>query len=313
VDAEQIQSVTPNPPRRNPRRVFYCRDARMRSGARAGWLTRLPADAGGHITMKLKLDEQGHVVVQNGMPVYVHADGKELPFDAAQTVSTISRLNGEAKGHRERAEAAETKAKLFEGIEDPEAAKKALETIANIDQGKLLSAGKVEEIKAAARIAAEEQVKAATKSLAEQLQTSKTENQKLGTLLNNEMIGGSFTRSKFITEKVAIPADLLQSKFGSNFKIEDGKVIAYDNSGNRIFSRTRHGEVADFDEAIEIIVDQYPQRDSILKGDVKGGSGSSQGGGGGGGGGGKQKTRQQWDSMDHNERMAFTKAGGKVV
>lgn len=27
--------------------------------------------------MKLKLDDQGHVVVQDGKPVYVHDDGKE--------------------------------------------------------------------------------------------------------------------------------------------------------------------------------------------------------------------------------------------
>ena len=28
--------------------------------------------------MKLKLDENGHVVVQDGKPVYVHDDGKEV-------------------------------------------------------------------------------------------------------------------------------------------------------------------------------------------------------------------------------------------
>ena len=33
--------------------------------------------------MKLKLDANGHVVVENGMPVYVHDDGKEIPFDAS--------------------------------------------------------------------------------------------------------------------------------------------------------------------------------------------------------------------------------------
>ncbi|MBK6435180.1 MAG: hypothetical protein IPF83_04385 [Rhodanobacteraceae bacterium] len=29
--------------------------------------------------MKLKLDDQGHAVLQNGMPVYIHDDGKESP------------------------------------------------------------------------------------------------------------------------------------------------------------------------------------------------------------------------------------------
>lgn len=47
--------------------------------------------------MKLKLDENGYVVVQDGKPVYVHDDGKEVAFDAPQTVQKISTLNGEAK------------------------------------------------------------------------------------------------------------------------------------------------------------------------------------------------------------------------
>ncbi|VTP69605.1 Uncharacterised protein [Leclercia adecarboxylata] len=45
--------------------------------------------------MKLKLDANGHVVVENGMPVYIHDDGKEIAFDAAQAVSKITSLNGE--------------------------------------------------------------------------------------------------------------------------------------------------------------------------------------------------------------------------
>lgn len=65
--------------------------------------------------MKLKLDEQGHVVVQDGKPVYTHDDGKDVAFDAPSAVSKITALNAEAKGHREAKEAAETRAKAFEG------------------------------------------------------------------------------------------------------------------------------------------------------------------------------------------------------
>ena len=62
--------------------------------------------------MKLKLDDKGNVVLQDGKPVYVHDDGKEVAFDAPTTVATISRLNGEARTNRERAEAAEAKVSL---------------------------------------------------------------------------------------------------------------------------------------------------------------------------------------------------------
>ena len=90
--------------------------------------------------MKLKLDDAGHVVVQDGKPVYVYEDGKESPFDAAATLQTISRLNSEAKSHRERAEVAEKSLKAFSGITDPAAAIRALETVSNLDLKKLVDA-----------------------------------------------------------------------------------------------------------------------------------------------------------------------------
>src|ERR1700755_688062 len=121
--------------------------------------------------MKLKLDDKGAVVVQDDKPVYVADDGKEIALDYPGTLATISRLNGEAKGHRERAEAAEGKLKIFEGIEDAERARKALETVRNPKDGELVTAGKVEEIKAAAKKAAEEQVAAAAKASNEQIKT----------------------------------------------------------------------------------------------------------------------------------------------
>ena len=80
--------------------------------------------------MKLKLDENGHVAVSDGKPVYVHDDGKEIPFDAPAAMQKISGLNAEAKQyreakgtqHREAKEAAEAKLKAFDGIEDAAAA-----------------------------------------------------------------------------------------------------------------------------------------------------------------------------------------------
>ncbi|GLO38940.1 hypothetical protein PPUN15366_05840 [Pseudomonas putida] len=228
--------------------------------------------------MKLKLDDNGNVVLQNGQPVYVHDDGKEAPFDAAAAVTKISALNREAQGHREAKEAAEARAKLFEGIEDADAAIKALETVKNLKEGDLVTAGKVEEIKSAAKRAAEEQVAAAAKAAAEREKTLQGDLEKLQGQLHGELIGGSFSRSKLISEKFAIPGDLVQARFGQAFKIEEGKVVAYDQAGNKIFSRARPGEVADFDEALEALVDQYPYKDQILKSSGANGGGAPHGG-----------------------------------
>lgn len=221
--------------------------------------------------MKLKFDEQGHVVVQDGKPVYVHDDGKEVPFDAPQALAKIGSLNAEAKQHREAKDAAEAKLKAFEGIDDAVAAKKALETVKNLDDKKLIDAGEAEKVKAEAIKVYEEKLAAAEAATA-----------KVQAQFHSELIGGSFARSKVIADKLAIPADVAQAFFGKHFGIsDDGKVVAKDANGNEIYSRVRAGEKADFDEALEALIDAYPNKDSILKGSGASGAGSTSSGQGG--------------------------------
>lgn len=249
--------------------------------------------------LKLKLDADGHVVVQDGKPVYIDdADNKEVAYDANQTVATISRLNGEAKSHRERAEKAETSLKAFEGIEDPAAAKKALATVKNLDDKKLVDAGEVEKVKAEAIKAVEEKYAPIVK-----------ERDTLSSQLDGHVIGHAFSSSKFIASKFAAegPAgvEIARALFASRFKVEGGKAVAYDAQGNKIYSRAKPGELADAEEAIELMVDSYPHKASILKGDVKGGGGA---GGNGGGGGGGDKRPQIKAGGTLEERAAAIKA-----
>lgn len=216
--------------------------------------------------MKLKtieVDGKQYAEIQDGKPVYVEDDGKEVAFDAVGTRATITRLNAEAKSHRERAEAAEKTAKAFEGIEDAAAARNALELVANLDAKKLVDAGEIEKVKAEIGKAFETKLGEAT-TRAEQLEQQ----------LYAEKIGGSFARSKVIADKLAIPADMVQARFGQQFKIEDGKVVAYDGNGNKLYSRARPGELADFDEALEALIEQYPHKDHILKASGANGGGA---------------------------------------
>lgn len=254
--------------------------------------------------MKLKLDDQGHVVVQDGKPVYVHEDGKEVAFDAPGTVSTISRLNGEAKSNRERAEAAEQALKGFEGITDPAAALKALSTVKNLDDKRLVDAGEVEKVKAEAIKAIEDRYAPMVK-----------ENETLKGQLNSHLIGGAFASSKFIAEKFAAegPAgvEIARALFGNSLKVEDGKVVGYDAQGNKLYSRARPGELASAEEAIELLVDSYPHKNSILKG--SGANGGGAGHGGGNGGGKKTMSREQFNQVDPAMRAQFLKEGGTLT
>lgn len=265
----------------------------------AGWPIALGWMPGKSV-MKLKLDADGHVVVSDGKPVYVHDDGKEVAFDAPGTVATIARLNSEAKSHREAKESAESKLKTFEGIDDPDEARKALGIVQNLDAKKLVDAGEVEKVKA-------EVAKVYESKLAEKDSALESANNQL----RAEKIGGAFSRSKLIAEKFAIPADLVQARFGQHFKVEDGKAVAYDAAGNKIFSRANPGDLADFDEALETLVGAYPYRDQILKSSGASGGGAS--GSGGGGAGGKTITRAAFDALDPQGRMDAIKGGAKLV
>lgn len=247
--------------------------------------------------MKLKLDENGHVVVQDNKPVYVHEDGKEVAFDAPQTIATISRLNGEAKTHREAKEQFEAQAKAFEGL-DPVKVKEALGIVQNLDAKKLVDAGEVDKVKA-------EITDALKKTYEPQIQQLTTERDAVQQQLHSELIGGGFARSKYIQDNIAVPVDMVQAQFGKSFKIEEGKVVAYGTDGQRIYSRARPGEVADFDEALESLVGGYPHKDSILKG------GQGSGGGFQGGGGNKSGPKSLAECKTKEEKIAYMKQVGE--
>lgn len=256
----------------------------------------------GWITMKLKtveLNGATYAELQDGHPVYVHDDGKAVPFDAAGTVATITRLNAEARDNRLRYEKAEGSLKSFEGIEDAAAARKALDVVKNLDAKKLVDAGEIEKVRAEAIKAVEDKYSPVVK-----------ERDRYQQALVAEKIGGSFARSKLIAEKLAIPPDMVEARFGASFKLEGDSVVAYDNSGNKLYSRAKPGEVAGFDEALEMLIDQYPHKDHILKGSGASGSGSK---GSGSGAGDKTIGRAQFDQLDAGKKMEFIKGGGKIA
>ena len=258
--------------------------------------------------MKLKLDDAGHVIIKDGHPVYMHEDGKEIAFDGAKAFSKISELTTEAAASRRRAEAAETALKPWTeaGITDPESAIAALATVKNLDQKSLVASGEVEKIRTEAIKATEEKFKPYIKK------ASDLEGQ-----LNSHMIGGGFKGSKFATEKLAFKgqagADIAQHLFGSRFKVDGEKVVGHFANGERVFSRSRPGEIADFDEALEQIVDSYAHKDSILAASGQSGGGAPQNGNPGGSGAGKSINRAAFSNLAPAAQQAHFAAGGALV
>jgi len=248
----------------------------------------------------IEIEGVTYAQVQDGKPVFVADDGKQIAFDAPGTTATIARLNRENQANREAKDTAETALKAFEGITDPAAAKKALATVSALDEKSLIAAGD--------RDAA---IAAAIKAKEDEFRPFVEKADKLEKALNAELIGGGFARSKFAAEKLAIPSDIAEARFGSAFKIEDGRPVAYGPDGNKLYSKARPGEVASFDEAFEMLVDLYPNKNSILKGTGNSGTGAEHSGPGGGGG--KVLTTAQFDALSPAEQMTKMETGFTVA
>jgi hypothetical protein len=264
--------------------------------------------------MPFKFNADGTIAIdaEKKLPIFVHPNGTEAPFDADGTLGTITRLNGEAKSHRERAETAEGKLKTFDGIEDGVAALAALNTVKSLSSGDLKTAAQVKEIQDAAAKTAQEQVAAQAKVSATQLQDLTAQLEKRTNELNTHMIGGGFASSKLLTDdkhpaRLAIPAEMAKAYFGNNFKVEDGKMVPYDAAGNKIFSPSRPGEIADFDEGLTQLVQACTFKDQILKG--SGASGGGAGASKGGAVGGKDMPRAQFLAMAPAAQAAAIASG----
>lgn len=216
-----------------------------------------------------KKDADGKLALDGaGNPIWLDAAGTETSVaNYGETVQSIGKLNREAKGHRERAEKAEADLKVFEGL-DPAAARTALETVSKLDMKKLIDAGEVERVRA--DIAKNYDVK---------LTAAETARLAAESRLNNVVLDHAFSTSKYIADKIAVPADMLRSTFGSRFKSVDGKLLALNEDGTTLISRVNPAENAPFDEALGMIVEAYPMKDRILKGNQNSGTGNNGNGG----------------------------------
>jgi hypothetical protein len=113
---------------------------------------------------------------------------------------------------------------------------------------------------------------------------------------------------------LTIPHEIAASAFSDAFRIEGGKLVAVDKHGITMYSPTRYGEHADFNEAFAQLVNAYPNKAMIQR---EGGAPAAPGAGGGAPTGqsrsGGAVTRQQFDAMNPQQRAQHVRSGGKVT
>lgn len=219
------------------------------------------------------------IALADGNPVWLDADGTERTIQR----DTIPRLNNENRTYRQQLQDAQNKLKDFDGL-DAKQAREALAKLKDVDLTKMVGADKLEEVKTSLKGEYDAQLSERDKRILT-----------MQSKLDGMVLDASFNGSEFIRDNIAIPVEMFRSHFGKYFKIEDEKIAAYDAAGNRLMSKKNIGEYADFNEAIELLVEGYSQRDSILKAPDQRGSGSQ--GGGGNRGGGKIIKRADFEQL----------------
>jgi hypothetical protein len=240
---------------------------------------------------KLKVNDEGNAVLNEGVPVFLDEDGKEQALDPNKMHDKILDLNKESRSRRERVRDLEKKLEQFADIDDPESwlsnARKAMDTVKNLEDKDLVEAQKVEQLKAEltkASMAKESKLK---KQLADATATWDNKVKRKEDQIRHLMVSNRFATSKYFAgtdPKTTLPPEVAETFFGQNFKVEEQegqlRLVAYDETGNPLLSRERMGEPAEFDEAIGLLIDGYPGKDRIMR---AGNSGTGSGGGRSGG------------------------------
>lgn len=237
---------------------------------------------------KASEDAEGNKVVlcdENGLPIVIDdekAEGEqEFGIDAIHLISKVPTLQEEAKNHRLKAKEYSEKLKAFEGI-DPKKATEAMSIAKNLTAGDLTKKEEVERIKKETEDAWSLKFENLNKSHQDVLNEREQVIAQKEAALKNILISSQFSKSPFFTgpePSTKLTPDIAEAYFGRYFKIEDidgvQRPVGYIGN-DAIYSKSKPGELAHFDEAMERIIDNYPMKDQILHKST--GSGSLGGG-----------------------------------
>jgi hypothetical protein len=78
-----------------------------------------------------------------------------------------------------------------------------------------------------------------------------------------KLLVGKHFETSGVAGGLKIPHEIAAAAFGGSFRIERGQLVAFDKGDIPVYSHTRHGEVANFEEALIHLLERYPNKDMI--------------------------------------------------
>lgn len=195
---------------------------------------------------------------------------KKSPTDAE------AKLLKELMKQKQALKDAEAKAKALEerisGV-DLDAAREALKQLEDAENKELERKGEYDRLLAKQREAAEAAIKDREAKLAETIE----QNRKLMESMNGLAISNAFSNSRFIVDKLTLTPNKAKAIYGEYFDITDGNIVAYDaprNSPNRTPIVDSSGNNVDFETAMQQIIENDPDKEYLIKSELKSGSGA---------------------------------------
>lgn len=246
---------------------------------------------------------------QNIAPLYVQdsASGKwRLDVNGGfKTLSEIEGLSSALGKERSRADTAEKALKALQGkLEgfDLEAGRKAMEQVARMTEDQ-----KAREAQWEANVQQRlDPVQKERDELAAKLKDAEAR-------YDSMLVDRALADSAFIRDKVSrdpIHQQFVREHFRSAFRVEDGRVVAFDSGGQKMFGTD--GQPCDVDTALSRLVNALPNGQSLLAGSTASGSGASAGAGGVPAGARVMK-RSQFDALSPAEKLKTVKSGTRIV
>jgi hypothetical protein len=264
----------------------------------------------------LKVDDNQQAVLNDGKPVYIMKDGeKEEEFiaDVPSMYGKTIELKGENKNFRTQLKTAKDAlgvfTVLFDGVENvaeyKTTADAALATMKNLDDKQLVDAGKVEQIKTELQTAHDTNMGNAKTKFKEEQDVMTIKLGGKDKTIRRLTVGNHFAKDPHFSgkePKTNVQPAMAEAYWGHLYTVDEAKldlngmprvVGHHPVTGDEILSRKPDtvGEIAEFGEAMEVIIETSPLKASITE-TLQGGSGAG-GGQGGGGGGGDELTELQ--------------------
>lgn len=197
-------------------------------------------------------------------------ESSKLSDAEAALVKEVMQKKERLKQTEDQLADAQRKLKDFDGI-DPAEVRKLLQAQKDAERAAAEAKGDFERVK---QMMIEEHKKE-TGALAERAASLENELASARAVINDLTIGSAFNQSSFVSTDLVLTPAKARQVYGAHFEIEEGSIVAYDKpkgETNRTKLVNSKGDALGFEDAIKKLVDSDPDRDRLLRSNVKAGA-----------------------------------------